>query len=255
MKNVLNHIPERPKKPRSCGLTMVMDKGMSLREAEDFLSMAGEYTDFVKLAWGSIHLTRDKIRDKLKRYAEADVQAFPGGVLFEAYVVRGQIEAYVDLVKDLGLNTIEISDSAIDLDPLEKCHLIERFAKNHTVLSEVGSRISGKEIPEERWPELIKNELAAGAFKVIVEGGSSGSTGIYRDSTTVSSNMLVRILETIPQEQVLWEAPKREQQVDLIRRCGANVNLGNIDPREVIGLEAWRLGLRADTLSLFLPSR
>ncbi|MFA4815075.1 MAG: phosphosulfolactate synthase [Candidatus Gracilibacteria bacterium] len=249
----LDHIPDRPEKPRTRGLTMVMDKGMSIRETEDFLSMAREWTDLVKLAWGSVLLTRETLRDKLRLYTQSTVQAFPGGVLFEAYAARGQIEAYAALIKELGLNVIEISTSVIDLDPLEKCRLIERFAKGHTVLSEVGSRVQGKEIPDEKLPELIGNELAAGAFKVIVEGGSSGSTGVYRDSTTVSGDLMARILERVPQDQILWEAPRREQQVDLIRRCGPNVNLGNIEPREVIGLEAWRLGLRADTLSLVLP--
>ena len=244
-------MPERSQKPRNSGLSMVMDKGLALREVEDFLEVAAAYTDIVKLGFGTGILT-PRLDEKLKLYKEAGIPVYFGGTLFEAFLVRNQLDDYRRLLEKTGVTHIEISDGSLELAHDEKCELIAQFAKNYTVLSEVGSKDADKIIPPYEWIEQMETELAAGAWKVIGEARESGTVGIFRNSGEVRSGLVAEIIRKIPIQDVIWEAPQKAQQVWFMQLYGSNVNLGNIAPQEVIPLETLRLGLRGDSFHFFL---
>jgi phosphosulfolactate synthase len=247
----LKNMPERSQKPRNSGLSMVMDKGLALREVEDFLEVAAAYTDIVKLGFGTGILT-PRLDEKLKLYKEAGIPVYFGGTLFEAFLVRNQLDDYRRLLEKTGVTHIEISDGSLELAHDEKCELIAEFAKNYTVLSEVGSKDADKIIPPYEWIEQMETELAAGAWKVIGEARESGTVGIFRNSGEVRSGLVAEIIRKIPIQDVIWEAPQKAQQVWFMQLYGSNVNLGNIAPQEVIPLETLRLGLRGDSFHFFL---
>ncbi len=253
MENIhLPLMPERTKKPRTNGVVMVMDKGLSLREAEDFISVCGDLTDFVKLGFGT-SVVSPKVKEKIKLYQEANIKVYLGGTLFEAFLIRNMEEEYRRFIDDLGLDTIEISDGSMRIEHAKKCEFIQTFSKNYTVLSEVGAKEEGILIAPARWIEMMETELAAGAFMVIAEARESGTAGIYRPSGKAHTLLINRILSKVDIEKILWEAPLKPQQAWFIQHFGANVNLGNIAPNEIIPLETLRLGLRGDTFFRFLP--
>lgn len=247
----LSQLPERTTKPRLAGLTMVMDKGLSLRLAEDFVELAGEYTDLVKLGFGTSMYTPG-LEDKLKLYREAGIPVYLGGTLFEAFIVRGQFDDYLRLLERWQLTHAEVSDGSIEISEDEKCEYIHKLSKHATVLSEVGSKDTDKIIPPYKWINMMQSELDAGAWKVIAEARESGTVGIFRKSGEVRSGLVEEILTKIPQDKILWEAPNKGQQLWFIQLYGQNVSLGNISPWEVIPLETLRTGLRGDTFSFFL---
>ncbi len=247
----LTQIPERDQKPRNTGYTMVMDKGLSLREVEDLIETSGLYIDIVKLGWGTSYVT-PKLKEKLALYKEGGIPCYFGGTLFEAFVVRGQFEDYQKLLDKFGLAYAEVSDGSIELDHDKKHDYINILSQQVTVLSEVGSKDAAKIIPPYKWIEQMETELQAGAWKVIGEARESGNVGLFRDSGEVRQGLVEEILTQIPSEKILWEAPQKAQQVWFIKLCGSNVNLGNIAPNEVIPLETIRLGLRGDTFNHFL---
>ncbi len=247
----LKNIPERTVKPRQSGLTMVMDKGLSCREVEDFLEVSADKTDIVKLGFGTSTVTPNLDR-KIKIYQEANIPIYFGGTLFEAYVIRGQFDDYKKLLDRFNVSHVEVSDGSIEISEEEKCGYIRSLAKNFTVLSEVGSKDAEKIIPPYKWIAMMKAEIEAGAWKVIAEARESGTVGIFRNSGEVRSGLIEEILQHIPLETILWEAPQKVQQVWFMSLYGHNVNLGNIAPNEVIPLETLRLGLRGDTFSTWL---
>ncbi len=247
----LLQIPERTQKPRESGFTMAMDKGLSVREAEDFMDVAGNYVDIVKLGWATSYVT-SKLEEKLKVYKNAGVPVYFGGTLFEAFIVRGQFDDYCRTIDKFGLEYAEVSDGSIELSHDVKCEYIRKLSKQVTVLSEVGSKDAEKIIPPYKWIDLMQKELEAGAWKVIGEAREGGNVGLFRSTGEVRSGLVEEILTKIPVEKIIWEAPQKEQQVWFIKLCGTNVNLGNIAPREIIPLETIRLGLRGDTFSYFL---
>lgn len=247
----LSQIPPRTDKPRASGLTMVMDKGLSIRQVEDFLDIAADYTDLVKLGWATSYVT-PKLKEKLKIYKDAGVPVYFGGTLFEAFIARGQFEDYRRVLDEFGLEVAEVSDGSIEMHPEEKCRYIQTLAQQVTVLSEVGSKDEAKIIPPYKWIELMKAELQAGAWKVIGEARESGNVGLFRASGEVRQGLVEEILTQVPAEDIIWEAPQKSQQVWFVKLVGANVNLGNIAPFEVISVETIRLGLRGDTFSHFL---
>ncbi len=247
----LNNIPERTPKPRTEGLTMVMDKGLSMREVSDLIETSGNYIDIVKLGWATSYVTPN-LKEKLAIYKEAGIPCYLGGTLFEAFVVRDQFEDYRKILDKFGLEHAEVSDGSIEMDHDRKCEYIETLAKQVTVLSEVGSKDAAKIIPPYKWIEQMSTELEAGAWKVIGEAREGGNVGLFRDSGEVRQGLVEEILTQIPGDKILWEAPQKAQQVWFIKLCGTNVNLGNIAPNEVIPLETIRLGLRGDTFSYFL---
>jgi phosphosulfolactate synthase len=255
MKNVrqlLTHIPERPSKPRNEGLTMVMDKGLSLREAEDFTEVGREYVDFVKLGFGTSVITPEAEK-KIKAYHKAGMTVYLGGTLFEAFIIRGMYKEYVELLKDWGIKMVEVSDGSYEFEHSEKLDYIRKLSKEFTVVSEVGSKKKNIVFTPAQWVEMMKSELEAGSVKVIAEARESGTIGIYNDDGSVNLDLINAISKQVGFNNVLWEAPMKPQQAWFILNFGANVNLGNIAPNEIIALESLRLGLRSDTFFSFLP--
>ncbi len=250
----LTDVPERTQKPRDKGFTMAMDKGLSVRQAEDFLSVSGEYVDIVKLGWATSYVTPN-LDEKLNVYREAGIPFYFGGTLFEAFIVRDQFDDYRKVLDKYDMPFAEVSDGSIELDHDKKCEYVSKLAEQVTVLSEVGSKDAEKIIPPYKWIELMQKELDAGAWKVIGEARESGNVGLFRSSGEVRSGLVQEILTKIPFEKIIWEAPQKAQQVYFIKLIGSNVNLGNIAPEEVIPLETLRLGLRGDTFDHFLNGK
>lgn len=247
----LKNLPERTEKPRKNGLTMVMDKGMGLDGARDFLSVAAPYADIVKLGFGTSFVTKN-LREKIDIYQNAGIPVYFGGTLFEAFLIRGQFDDYLQVIKDFNLSYVEVSDGSITIPHAEKCGYIEKLAKHVTVLSEVGSKDATNIMPPYKWIELMRAELDAGSQYVIAEAREAGNVGIYRDSGEVRQGLVQEILTQIPSEKIIWEAPQKAQQVYFLQLLGSNVNLGNLAPVEVLPLESMRYGLRGDTFHMFL---
>jgi phosphosulfolactate synthase len=248
----LPFLPERPAQPRDNGVTMMMDKGLSIKQAEEFIQASGQYADIIKLGFGTSVITPN-LKEKIKLYQSAGLRVYLGGTLFEAFLVRGKFEEYIRFAKGLGLEAAEVSDGSIILPHEEKCKYISRMAKDFTVLSEVGSKEAGILIAPAKWISMMKAELDAGSWKVIAEARESGNVGIYRPNGSAHVVLVNRILNKIPSDRILWEAPIKSQQAWFIKHIGANVNLGNIAHDDVIPLETLRLGLRGDTFFQHLP--
>lgn len=248
----LPFLPDRPSKPRNSGLTMVMDKGLSIREAEDFMSVGSEYTDYVKLGFGTSLITPG-FEKKISIYKNAGAVPYFGGTLFEAFVVRDMFNDYIELLDKYELTLVEVSDGSYDIDHNLKLEYINRLSEKRTVISEVGSKKKDVIYSPEEWVSMMKAELNAGSVKVIAEARESGTTGIYNEDGSINSEIIDAISEHVKLENVLWEAPLKSQQAWFIKNFGANVNLGNIAPNEIIPLETLRLGLRGDTFFQFLP--
>lgn len=251
MNYTLKNIPERTVKPRNEGYTMVMDKGLSLREVEDLIETAGSLFDIVKFGWATSYVTPN-LADKVKLYQSAGIPCYFGGTLFEAFYIREQMDDYKRVLEKYNLEHCEISDGSVSMNHDRKCEIISEFSKLVTVLSEVGSKDASKIIPPYKWIEQMQTELDAGAWKVIGEAREGGNVGLFRDSGEVRQGLVEEILTKIPGEKIIWEAPQKAQQVWFIKLSGTNVNLGNIAPKEVIPLETIRLGLRGDTFDHFL---
>ncbi len=243
----LNHLPKRTEKPRKKGLTLVLDKGYSVRQAEDFVESCSNYIDVVKLGWGTSYVTQN-LAEKIAVYHDADIPVYFGGTLFEAYVLRDQLDGYVELMKNYGIEYVEVSNGTIWLSDERKQDIIKELSKEFTVYSEVGSKNPNDIIPPYKWVRIIEKELEAGAQKVICEARESGTVGVFRPNGEVRSGLIEEITDQIPEEKLIFEAPQKEQQVWFIRKFGSNVNLGNIQPADVISVETLRLGLRGDTL-------
>ena len=184
MNYVLNNLPERTVKPREKGLTMVMDKGLSLKEAENFLEVAGAYTDIIKLGWATSFVTPN-LKEKLKIYSDAGIPVYFGGTLFEAFVIRDQFDDYRRVLDQYGLKHAEVSDGSIEIPHEVKCDYIRKLSEQVTVISEVGSKDAQKIFAPYKWIALMKAELEAGSWKVIAEAREGGNAGIYRDSGEV----------------------------------------------------------------------
>ena len=247
----LSQMPERFSKPRNQGITMVMDKGLTLDEARLFIENAVPHVDIVKLGFGTAYVT-PRLREKIELYQNAGLPVYFGGTLMEAFLIRNQFDDYISLCKDYNISHMEVSDGSITIPHDEKCRYIEQLCKIGTVLSEVGSKDAAHIIPPYKWIELMRAELNAGATWVIAEAREAGNVGIYRGSGEVREGLVQEILTQIPGEKIIWEAPQKVQQLYFIELLGANVNLGNVAPGEIIALEAMRIGLRGDTFSLFL---
>jgi phosphosulfolactate synthase len=252
MEKILPFLPERPLKPRNYGLTMVMDKGLSIREAEDFMSVGHEYTDYVKLGFGTSIITPgfDK---KIKIYKKNNTIPYFGGTLFEAFIVRNMFKEFIEFLDKYEVELAEISDGSFDIEHSRKLDYINKLSRKVTVISEVGSKKKDVIYSPDEWVAMMKSELTAGSVKVIAEARETGTIGIYNDDGSVNQPLINTIIEHIKLENILWEAPQKPQQAWFIKHFGANVNLGNIAPNEIIPLESLRLGLRGDTFFQFLP--
>jgi len=249
---LLPFLPDRPLKPRNSGITMVMDKGLSIREAEDFMSVGSEYTDYVKLGFGTSLITPG-FEKKIALYKKAGVIPYFGGTLFEAFIIRNMFEEFVDFLNKNEIDTVEVSDGSYDIEHKRKLEYINKLALRGTVISEVGSKKKDVIYTPDEWVALMRAELLAGSVKVIAEARESGTTGIYNEDGSINNEIISAISEHVKLENVIWEAPLKSQQAWFIKHFGANVNLGNIAPNEIIPLESLRLGLRGDTFFQFLP--
>ena len=247
----LSQIPERTTQPREHGITMVMDKGLSVEEAKNFMSAASPHVDVVKLGFGTSFVTPN-LKEKLEVYRSYNMPIYFGGTLFEAFLIRNQFEDYITVCKEFGVSYMEVSDGSIEIPHAEKCGYIEKLAKIGVVLSEVGSKDAAHIIPPYKWIELMRAELEAGSTYVIAEAREAGNVGIYRGTGEVREGLVQEILTQISEEKIIWEAPQKAQQLYFLELIGCNVNLGNIAPNEVIPLETMRIGLRGDTFHLYL---
>lgn len=247
----LTQIPERTKQPRTSGITMVMDKGLSINEVHDFVSVTRPHVDIVKLGFGTSFVTPN-LREKIEVYQSYNIPIYFGGTLFEAFLIRNQVDDYIAVCKDYGIKYVEVSDGSVSIPHAEKCGYIEKLTQHATVLSEVGSKDAAHIIPPYKWIELMRAELEAGSSYVIAEAREAGNVGIYRGTGEVREGLVQEILTQIPAEKIIWEAPQKAQQLYFLELIGCNVNLGNIAPNEVIPLEAMRIGLRGDTFDLYL---
>jgi len=248
----LSYIPERASKPRESGVTMMMDKGLSIREVESFIEASGHLTDIVKFGFGTSYVAQN-LEQKIKLYQEAGIRPYFGGTLFEAFYARGMVKEYLNVLDKYNLDLAEVSDGSIIIDHDEKCELIQSFSKDRTIMSEVGSKDSGIIVSPAKWIKMMSTELEAGSWKVIAEGRESGNVGVFRPNGTAHTLLINRIIAKVNPNDILWEAPKKTQQVWFIKLFGHNVNLGNIAHNEMIPLECLRLGLRGDTFFDFLP--
>ena len=248
----LSHLPKRENKPRANGVTMVMDKGISLKHAEDFIETSGDFVDYVKLGFGTSIISKN-VKEKVKLYKKAGIKVYVGGTLFEAFVIRNQFDNYLKYITDLGLDAAEVSDGSIELAHDKKCEYIRTLAKEFNVLSEVGSKEEGVIIHPARWINMMQSELDAGAVKVIAEARESGTVGIFHKNGSAHTMLINRIVNKVKIENIIWETPQKSQQVYFLKLFGANVNVGNIGVDDVIPLETLRLGLRGDTFFTFLP--
>jgi phosphosulfolactate synthase len=230
---------------RDGGITHVLDKGLGPRGWEDILDTAGDFIDIVKLGWGTAYVTRNLER-KLEVLREKPVVI--GGTFFEVVYARGKFDEYKRWLTDLGLTHVEISDGTIDIPRDRKLELIQDFARDFTVLSEVGSKDAEAIFAPYQWVEWIKSELEAGAWKVITEGREGGTSGIYRPTGEMRTGLVDEIAHEIDISSLIFEAPSKSSQAWFVKHYGPGVNLGNIPPEEVIPLETLRLGLRGDTL-------
>jgi phosphosulfolactate synthase len=243
-------LPPRSTKPRRQGLTHVIDTGLSTVEAEGLMKSAADYVDIVRLGWGSAYVTSD-VRDKIERYRGHGVPVMLGGTLTELAWLHGRVEELRAWLKELGIEHVEVSSGAVQIPPDEKTALIEGLANDFTVFAEVGEKDPHALLAPYRWVELIKQALEAGAALVTCEGRESGDAGMYRPSGEARTGLIDEIVHEVDSAKLIFEAPRKHQQVWFIQRFGSEVNLGNVRPPDVISLETLRLGLRADTLPLF----
>ncbi|HXO07862.1 MAG TPA: phosphosulfolactate synthase [Solirubrobacteraceae bacterium] len=244
-------LPERTAKPRQQGITHVLDRGLSVADVDGLIEVAGDYIDLVKLGWGTAVATGN-LEAKLQRYRDHGVPVMFGGTLTELAMAQDRLDELVRWLHELEIAHIEVSDGTITIEHERKLELIERLSDEFTVLSEVGSKDNTRIMAPFRWVEQIQTELEAGAWKVIAEARESGSVGIFRHDGEVRMGLIDEIVHAIEPDRILFEAPRKDQQVWFIRRFGPDVNLGNIVPEEVLSLETMRVGLRSDTAVLDL---
>lgn len=248
----LPFVPDREKKNRSKGLTMVIDKGLCVNGAQNLVYSGSEYIDFIKLGFGTA-LIAPNIEGKLKTYKEANIIPYFGGTLFELFIARNRFDDFRKFVSKHKLDFVEVSDGSYDIPHDEKLRYIEELSKDFTVISEVGSKKADVTYTSDEWVYMMETELKAGSWKVIAEARESGNTGIYNSDGSSNKGLISTISSKLNPNDIMWEAPQKPQQAYFIKEFGIDVNLGNIATNEVIALEALRLGLRGDTFFDFLP--
>jgi phosphosulfolactate synthase len=238
----------RAAKPRDTGITHVMDKGMSLADVSSLLEVAEEYVDIVKLGWCTSVVVKN-LEAKLALFKSHPVTVCCGGSLFELAVAHRKVPELIGFFKDCNFKVVEVSDGVVDYPRKDKLKYIEMLAKDFTVLSEVGKKDRRKALQAPyQWIEQMREDLSAGAWKVIAEGRESGTIGLFNEDGSVQTALIEEIVSKIEVNRIIFEAPQREQQVWMVRHFGANVNLGNIAPDDVISLETIRQKLRGDTM-------
>jgi phosphosulfolactate synthase len=243
-------LPERTRKPRASGLTHVLDKGYSLEQVRQFLEVAGNYVDIVKLGWGTACVT-PSLQKKVALYQGLGIPVCFGGTLLEVCLRQNKLDEFIEVARRLNMDCVELSDGTVPMPEDDKIALLKRLAREFRVFSEVGSKDADVIMAPYKWVDSIKRELEAGAWKVITEGRETGNVGVYQPGGEVKEGLIEEIRRAVDPAQLLFEAPVRSQQTWFIKHFGANVNLGNIPPDEVISVETLRLGVRGDTLLQF----
>lgn len=247
-------LPEstRSKKPRTEGVTMVIDKGLGLTETRDLLEMGADHMDFLKIAFGSSALYPTKVmREKIAMALSYGVQVYPGGTLFEIAAYQGMYNEFLTRAKELGFTYLEISEGTIDLSPSLRSEYIKKaIDQGFGVVSEIGKKDTSVKIEATYAVEQINRDLEDGALKVIIEGRDSGKgVGIYDKSGGVKDGLLEEIINGVGDaNKLIIEAPQTSQHNHLLLKLGPNVNLGNVQPHDILTLESTRVGLRGDTL-------
>jgi phosphosulfolactate synthase len=242
-------LPERTSKPRSRGVTHVIDRGLPIATLESLLDLAGAHIDFVKFGWGTAYVSRH-IRAKVVACHEAKVRTCVGGTLLELATVQGKLREFVRWADSLGFDAVEVSEGTVDLGSGIKEGLIAALARDFCVLAEVGSKEPTAPVRAGAWAAQMTRDLEAGATFVIAEGRESGTVGLYGADGSVRDDLVGALLAQVPADHIIFEAPAAQQQKWFVRNIGIDVNLGNVAPDEVIALETLRRGLRADTLGL-----
>jgi phosphosulfolactate synthase len=241
-------LPQRSSKPRSAGLTMVIDKGLGTREFEDLIVSHGEHIDFIKFGWGTSVVTKN-FQTKLNVLRAANIDFYLGGTLFEKYVLQGRFDEFRSLCSGYGASFVEVSNGTIDITNDEKTPYIQRLSKDFFVISEVGSKdqTASDIMAPNKWISYIKADLIAGAVLVTLETREGGKSGICRSNGELRYGLIEEILSSgISHQDILFEAPSTELQTYFVRRVSPDVNLGNIATTDVISLETIRLGLRSE---------
>ena len=252
MLSCLKYLPARSSKPRATGITIVIDTGLSLNQAENLISAAESHVDFIKLGFGTALFTA-KLEQKLALYRASGIPVFLGGTIFEAYAVRQQFNDYLRLLDMHKITCAEVSDGSLRMTCERKCDYIKKLSRHVQVFSEVGSKSDTSDLTATEWVMAIKSELEAGVSHVIAEARESGTAGVCEANGDVRADLIIEILKNVSNDRLIWEAPTKKQQAWMVNTFGANVNLGNIQPDDVISLEALRCGLRGDTFLTFLP--
>jgi phosphosulfolactate synthase len=245
-------LPDRPGKPRTLGLTSLIDPGVPTGHFRDVIESHGLFIDHVKFGWGSSLITKD-LREKLAILEAHAVSGHFGGTLFEKAVACQQVDAYRQWCLGLGCQLVEISTSSLRMDPSERAQYIANFAQDFIVLSEVGSKLpdAGDDQPAAEWIRWMREDFASGASYVILEARESGTSGICRPTGELRKDLITAILASdLPVNRLIFEAPGKGHQVHFIHLLGPNVNLANIGFGDSLSLESLRLGLRADTFDL-----
>ncbi len=252
MKLKLSNIPVRPDKPRDSGLTIVQDEGMSLKNIEDLISISGHLIDYVRFAPGALCSGED-LSKRVDAYKHAGISAFLSGIMFEAAYIRKETKEYLDFLKKNHFDYIEVSDGIIEIPPLEKAKIIKNASKSIHVLSRIGARSKKVLFPKDKWQEYIVTELEAGSQKVIVEGGEGGTSQVISGQVEIKKNLVSHILNFAGMNDIIWEAPHHEQYIWFINEFGANVNLADIRPEDLLNLESQRLGINQATFLNNIP--
>ena len=243
-------LPPRQSKPRTAGLTHVLDAGLGPAEVASMLAVAASHIDVVRLGWGSAVVTDDLPR-KLDLYRDAGIPVMVGGTLTELAWLHGRVDELCAWLQDSGIDRVEVSSGVVPIPEDEKHELIARLADDFVVYAEVGEKASDAILAPYRWVELIRAAREAGATLVVCEGRATGTAGLYRADGEPRTGLIDEIVHELDLDTLVFEAPRKDQQSWLINRFGGEVNLGNVPPGEVISVESLRLGLRADTLPRF----
>ena len=247
-------LPERQTKPRARGLTHVLDKGLGLSQTVALVEHTAPLIDIVKVGWGIAYLDPG-FPERLEVYRAATISVSLGGTLLEIAEAQGRTAELAAWARDVGVTTVEVSNGLCAIERRRKTELIELFARDFVVLSEVGAKSPTSPVVAQEWLEDMTADLAAGASWVVTEGRESGTVGIYQDSGGVRRELVDVLVGSVSQDRIIFEAPQKAQQTWFIQYLGPEVNLGNIAPDDVLPLETLRLGLRADTASIHLRSR
>ncbi|MDW8044416.1 MAG: phosphosulfolactate synthase [Nitrososphaerota archaeon] len=245
-------IAGRTKKPRESGLTMVIDKGLGLRQTQDLVEIAGDHIDIVKLAFGTSRLCPEEVvKKKIEVYKAQNIYVMPGGTFLEVVVAQGVLDKFLLRMKEYGFNAIEVSDGTIPMDDVTRANVL-KAARDHgfKIIAEVGSKFKESDLSAEEFVRGIKRDLKLGAWKVIIEAREAGKgVGIYDEKGEIVKEKFEKVISGVFSiDDVIFEAPEKKQQTELILKFGPNVNLGNVQPADIVALEALRIGLRADTL-------